>query len=174
MKIELKNLKIYPNLSEETTAFTATLYIDGVEICECKNSGQGGQTDIRVYNDKKHTDLIDKAEAFLKEKANGKKSYEGYLIDFVDDLVGKEDNKKEKAKMLKKMEKDCLTKIVIISKKVLDDFVSDKSLALEYSTINMKNPLTAFNQNELKAHVNLRILPTLKGDEIIYNKNLPK
>tara|TARA_Y100000310_G_C20065527_1_gene526961 strand:+ start:55 stop:537 length:483 start_codon:yes stop_codon:yes gene_type:complete len=40
--IQLKNVKIAWNMSEETTAFTATLYIDGKKAAHVKNDGTGG------------------------------------------------------------------------------------------------------------------------------------
>ena len=39
--IELKNVKIYAGMSEETTAFDATLYIDGKRRCGVSNRGHG-------------------------------------------------------------------------------------------------------------------------------------
>ena len=42
MNITLKNLKIARHLSEETTAFTATIYVDGMSVGHVKNDGQGG------------------------------------------------------------------------------------------------------------------------------------
>lgn len=42
MKIELKNLKIAASLSEETTAYTATIYVDGVATFAASNHGHGG------------------------------------------------------------------------------------------------------------------------------------
>ena len=44
MKVELKKLAIYPRLSEETTAFNADLWIDGVKVGSAKNDGHGGMT----------------------------------------------------------------------------------------------------------------------------------
>ena len=41
MNIELKNVKIYAGLSEETIAFNASVYIDGKKVGEAKNSGHG-------------------------------------------------------------------------------------------------------------------------------------
>jgi hypothetical protein len=38
----LKNLKVCEWASEETTCFTATLYVDGKRVGECSNDGQGG------------------------------------------------------------------------------------------------------------------------------------
>lgn len=46
MKCELKKLQVYARMSEETTAFNAELWIDGVKAAECKNSGRGGNNDI--------------------------------------------------------------------------------------------------------------------------------
>ena len=42
MKIELKNLKINERLSEETTCFSATVYVDGKRAFEAANRGHGG------------------------------------------------------------------------------------------------------------------------------------
>ena len=42
MKIELKNLKHYPSMSEETTCFQASVYIDGKKAGDVKNDGHGG------------------------------------------------------------------------------------------------------------------------------------
>jgi hypothetical protein len=47
MKIELKNVKFYERLSEETTAFTADVFANGKKIGYAKNDGCGGCTDIR-------------------------------------------------------------------------------------------------------------------------------
>lgn len=45
MKVELKNIKICNAMSEETTAFTATIYVDGKRAGEARNDGRGGSTD---------------------------------------------------------------------------------------------------------------------------------
>ena len=42
MKIELKNLKVALSLSEETNAYTATIYVDGQRAFEASNHGTGG------------------------------------------------------------------------------------------------------------------------------------
>jgi hypothetical protein len=41
-KVELKNVKIAGNLSEETIAFTGALYINGKKAADVKNAGHGG------------------------------------------------------------------------------------------------------------------------------------
>lgn len=46
LKVELRNVKIAKNLSEETTAFTGCLYVDGVYAADLENRGNGGSTAI--------------------------------------------------------------------------------------------------------------------------------
>ncbi len=41
MKIELKNVRIVKQMSEETTAFTASIWIDGKRVGEASNRGHG-------------------------------------------------------------------------------------------------------------------------------------
>jgi hypothetical protein len=48
--IQLKNVKIAWNMSEETTAFTATLYIDGAAAAYVKNEGTGGDNHPRFMD----------------------------------------------------------------------------------------------------------------------------
>ena len=40
--VKLRNVKVAHHMSEETTAFTATLYINGKRVAYVKNAGQGG------------------------------------------------------------------------------------------------------------------------------------
>ena len=46
--ITLKSVKIYERLSEETTAFSATVYYAGRKAGEASNDGHGGSTMIRL------------------------------------------------------------------------------------------------------------------------------
>ena len=53
---ELKKIKCFAELSQETEAFTAELWIDGKHVADIKNDGQGGCNDITprkpfTYND---------------------------------------------------------------------------------------------------------------------------
>lgn len=65
MKLELKNIKHCPSLSEETEAFTADLWINGKKIAYCKNDGQGGCTYYNTY-DPSLRPLLKEAEEFCK------------------------------------------------------------------------------------------------------------
>lgn len=44
--VELKNVKFFPTMSEETPCFQASVYIDGERIGEASNRGYGGMTDV--------------------------------------------------------------------------------------------------------------------------------
>ena len=46
MELTLKSIKINSQLSEETTCFSATIYIDGKKAGLASNRGQGGPNDI--------------------------------------------------------------------------------------------------------------------------------
>lgn len=46
MKIELKNIKHYASMSEETNCYEAVLYIDGKAVASVCNRGTGGETNI--------------------------------------------------------------------------------------------------------------------------------
>lgn len=42
IKVELKSIKSYPAMSEETTAYSAKIVVDGVLLGEVSNEGHGG------------------------------------------------------------------------------------------------------------------------------------
>lgn len=46
MKLGLRKVKVYDELSEETICFTAELYADGKMVAKVKNDGRGGSTDV--------------------------------------------------------------------------------------------------------------------------------
>lgn len=46
MKLQLKKIKIYDELSEETICFTAELYADGKKVATVRNDGCGGCTNV--------------------------------------------------------------------------------------------------------------------------------
>ena len=48
--IQLKNVKIAWHMSEGTTAFTASLYIDGKKAADVKNEGRGGDNHPRFLD----------------------------------------------------------------------------------------------------------------------------
>ncbi len=66
MKIELKNIKISSFLSQETTAYTAALYVDGRKIGTVENDGHGGCDLFSPENGQEDYERFDAAEALSK------------------------------------------------------------------------------------------------------------
>jgi hypothetical protein len=60
MKIDLKNVKFSEFMSEETNAFVADVFINGVKAAYAKNDGHGGCTYYHSYEGK--NDLVREAE----------------------------------------------------------------------------------------------------------------
>lgn len=46
----LKGLKMYPRLSTDSEAFSATLYFDGKKLADCTDDGNGGCVDVRFLD----------------------------------------------------------------------------------------------------------------------------
>lgn len=46
MELQLKRVKIYEELSDETICFAAELYSDGKKVAVARNDGRGGSTDV--------------------------------------------------------------------------------------------------------------------------------
>jgi hypothetical protein len=65
MNIQIKNIKIYEALSEETTCFTADVFVNGKKIAYAKNNGHGDSTYYNTYNPK-HRPILEAAEEFAK------------------------------------------------------------------------------------------------------------
>lgn len=68
MKIELKAIKVFPSLSEETTCFSASLWINGKRVGTADNRGEGGPTNYHPvdYKNPAHKEAIRAAEAWAK------------------------------------------------------------------------------------------------------------
>jgi hypothetical protein len=94
-KVEIKNVVHATNMSEETNAFTADIYIDGKKTGGAKNDGCGGCTGYwangKVVDNQWEVDAA--ASARLKqaeEEAHNDESLESYLrcLDYIiDELV---------------------------------------------------------------------------------------
>lgn len=56
MKIELRKVAHYPRLSQETAAFNADLYIDGVKRATVENDGHGGPNMVHPWQVGKEID----------------------------------------------------------------------------------------------------------------------
>lgn len=105
MKLELKNVKIMPRMSEETTCFCATLYVDGKKAADCSNTGKGGMTDVRFYNTKVHDEVIKYCNENPVVNTFKGKTYTFHEVDArVDELLIEYEMKK----ILNKRQKDAL------------------------------------------------------------------
>ena len=71
MKVELKNLKVHNDMSQETTCFSATLYIDGKKVGQARNDGQGGPNMVH-FDDPK---LYKQFEDFCKSQPPHKSKF---------------------------------------------------------------------------------------------------
>lgn len=114
MKIELKNIKIYEQMSEETTAFSADIYVGGKKAGYAKNDGRGGCNEYHAYSG--CIDTIRAAEQFLTTQPdivypsiNGEREFsvKSNMENWIDFQIAN----KEKEKYEKKLAKDCLTGI---------------------------------------------------------------
>lgn len=117
MKIQLKNVQIQDRQSEETTAFTASLYINNHRVGYAKNSGKGGCTDYGVddYHDEKAKELLKEAEEFCLSldplklpSMDGEKpiTIPMNLEHFIDEMVDEVWDEKEKKRFKNKIKKD--------------------------------------------------------------------
>ena len=95
MKIELKKLRVYKHLSEETTAFSADVYVNGKNVGTARNSGEGGETNLQFYHlqDSPLRKLCDEAYAWAAAlppiKLGGGREWKMDLPTYIDDLVAK-------------------------------------------------------------------------------------
>lgn len=94
-RITLKSLKHAPFLSEETQAFTATVFWDGKRIGTSKNDGHGGCTDIYPRTDTERARLKAAADEIKAHADAGDYSDLDYIVDCAveRDLVAREDKK---------------------------------------------------------------------------------
>ena len=65
MKVELKRVKIANNMSQETVAFTADLWVNNAKIADLRNDGRGGPNHIMPIMVKNES-TIDRIRAFEK------------------------------------------------------------------------------------------------------------
>ena len=48
MKLEMKNVKVYDSMSEETICFEGNLYADGRKVGRVENSGKGSWFQLKL------------------------------------------------------------------------------------------------------------------------------
>jgi hypothetical protein len=114
MNIELKNIKVYEKLSEETNCFTGTLFVNGKKLAECENSGKGGQTNIDLLNRNEVSQtLLKEVEDYCQNLPPIKSQWfpEGLSMNlelFVDLAIDTHIKEKDSLKFKKKLQRDML------------------------------------------------------------------
>ena len=161
MKLELKNVKIHPDMSEETTCFNAYLYINGKRAAYCKNAGYGGATDIDFDN--RETMLAFKEyckENPIIQAFNGKEYTFDSMEVRIDELLVEYQCKKDLQKWQKN--KLCLHKI---GSKDPDYII--------HATFPIKQPIKTLLETE-DGRVSLKIAVKAMESKgyIVMNKNL--
>jgi hypothetical protein len=166
MKIELKNVKISESLSEETTAFTADIFVDGKKAGYARNDGRGGCTEYHSFPETR--ELFNKAEKFALTLPKTVHEFNGKKHEFNSNLELVIDNIIEsilEQKYKKKIEKACLKGIL-------------KGNKFGYSGITFKMPIkeiVRIHGEKGVAHLQTtydRIKSELKEGETIVNTNL--
>ncbi len=175
MNIELKNIKHFPSLSEETEAFTANIYINGVQAGHAKNNGHGGSTDY-YHNDEKGRELIHQAEAYCKglpDKQFPKDQYmEAFSIpmsleQYIDDLVNSYIEKKEQAGFAKKMNK-------AMERGIVFGIAGESFTTLAFTSPFVKVLAHPKAAEIIKNAIINKVLPDLKDGNVILNTNIPE
>lgn len=160
MNIELKKVYFSEQLSEETNAFTADIYVDGVKAGYAKNDGHGGSTFYHAYEGKRG--LIEKAEKYCKtlpdlDLGNNFK-LKMNLEHVIDNLLTDWLKAKDAKKFEKKMEKSIMWG------------VKD---GMRYTQVSFKVPLAQIPTAQLQMYVN-QYKTKLKPNEVFLNTNFEK
>lgn len=175
MEIRLKNIYVSERLSRETTAFQATLYINGYRAGIVANYGRGGATVYRP-RDEQGAKLMREAKLWCRklpplvrddEIVEGKSSTIPMELDFyLDNMIMDWLRKKDRQRFAKKAERYMLTSILF--------GVPGKNFrAMQY-----RLPIAAMIRMDkgverLRMDIHNKVLPMLRDDEKILNTNIP-
>ncbi|MDB5129804.1 hypothetical protein [Mucilaginibacter sp.] len=173
MKIELKNIHFSEQLSQETNAFSANLYINDVKAGAASNHGYGGATDYLPFDDEGRK-LIQEAEVHCKSLPPEKFTVDGkeYTIDmnlehYIDNLLNDHLRQKDLQQFRNKASRASEKSIVV--------GVPDQS----FKTLGLKFPVDMLlihpkGPDILKDILIKRVASNLKEGEIIMNTNIPE
>ena len=139
MEIKLKNLKVIKCMSEETTCFQATVYVDGKKAGTAQNDGHGGCTychldpKFRHIEEQKFTipcycDGHEK-DCFL---CNGTGTFEDGLDGYIDHLVETTQKEKERNAFTKKLLKNGMNYMIVIQGQFIGIKATDEAQARTY------------------------------------------
>jgi len=172
MKIELKSIKHSESLSEETNAFTANVYINGVLAATARNDGHGGNTDVCPVNPSMKGILAD-AEKWCKSLPAEKLEVDDKVVDVEIDLECYVDTLLEN--YLKEKDKTAFErKIVNATKKHIVWGIpgSGAFRQVGWSGYTVEKLLSIPQGREAVKKTYDRIKSELKPGEEIFNKNL--
>jgi hypothetical protein len=175
MEILLKNVYVNERLSKETTAFQATLYINGFEVGFISNQGIGGPIQYHPFGDKGIL-LIREAEVWARKLppvvfpdtiVDGKPMTVPMELEmYLGDLIAAWLEQKDLEKFRRKMEKEMSTAIVF--------GIPGKS----FRALKFTNPIASMIQlnkgiERLRLDIHKKVIPLLKENERILNTNIP-
>jgi hypothetical protein len=175
MEIKLKSIYVSDQLSEETTAFKAVLYINNVQAGVAENEGRGGPTTYAAGDDDGRK-LIAVAENWCKSlppyvskdfvEDNKPFTMEMDLELYLDNLVQDYIHQMELRRIQRRMNKD------------MEDAIIYGDREVGYRLIRFKAPIEAILRREgsikmLYSLLHERVLPNLKAGEKILNTNIP-
>lgn len=161
MVIELKGVKFFERMSEETNAFVADVYVNGKKCGYAKNDGHGGNTYVSSYPNQRG--LFEKAEKYCKMLPDETWDYLGETHSIKSDIEVVVDQLFEswlKDKDTKKMEKKMETRLMW---GVPNGF--------RYTEVNFKKPLNQIDKTILQGYLN-KYKKDFKQGEVFLNTNL--
>jgi hypothetical protein len=174
MNIEIRNIKIASNLSEETIAFTADVFVNGKKTAYARNDGRGGCTHYSSYHKPNNDYDLRQAEAYAKslpsktEMFNDKPfTIESNLEQIIDNAIYAKDNEREQKKFQKKIQKACETHIVW----GIPNSSSFKSIGFNGKPKLIDIGSTIQGQVAIKNLIE-KIKKEMKEGEVILNKNI--
>ena len=170
MELELKSVKISLSQSEETTAFTGLLYINGQKVANVSNAGRGGAITLFPIGTTDY-DLVKQANNYCKSLPAVK--HDELLLDmdlefWISLEVEKVAEKQSQQKFLKKIEKTALQNIVI---------GNPNDLLSGYRVLKLSTPISHYFLSqtgvEMLQAIIARVKTQMRPDEKILNTNIP-
>jgi hypothetical protein len=163
MKIQLRKIEFSERLSEETNAYAADIYIDGVKVGTAQNQGTGGETMIEPLAARdqiqSHAMTLPPLIWWSQEIPDGPKVKHELVMDaelFIDGLLEKWLDAKVRAKESKKFDRDIATRMLYIDAEGRP--LASSKVAPDRIKALLANP--AFHESyQKKAQVCLNALP---------------